>query len=798
MDRIQIINLLIEKNNYKSYLEVGVRNPNDCFNHIKCDLKHGVDPGVEGDYGFTFKMTSDEFFTQNKVKYDLIFIDGLHIDDQAYRDIVNSLDSLTENGTIVLHDCNPPTIHHAREDYYYTSTPAGGYWNGTTWKAVVHARATIENLYTSVVDTDWGVGIIQRSNNPNNILNDNPFFAYNKFAENRKHYLNLISPQEFMTTYIGEKKNDRLELTWLAKFDDYASMGILSQKILENLNNVETSCKPIIGTTETKNSLVTDLIKKPINHNLGIMFAYPDMVKELASFKNKVIYTGVDSTGGIPNFANNCNKADFLLTPSNLSKKRMIDLGVKKPIHVFPHGIDPEIFKFKQRKKEGKFKFLYVGECSDRKGIFHLLTAFQDLFKDNPNVELHLKSNSAMLFYNGPEVEKIVGTMSNVFWDKSNTGHDEVLKLYEECHAYVYPTRADTFGMTVLEAMACGLPVISTPEAGSTELIKDRYYNVSSTLTPINGHPWMLGQWGEPNLDELKKQMKFVYENYDEITSNNTLWENSNFIRENFSWAKVTETFEQEILPKMNKSYKILTLLTSYNRPHHIKNVINSFKDIREEGVINHVYIVDNSNGPNKQEIVKTINDNIDKDFTLHVAEFNYGQRGALLQMLEEVNIDDYDFIQFSDQDNLYVEKLSTYCEILNENLDITFTTGYMSKEHGELGWRKTRFGKLCEKRSLRAGHMFMRMSDFKKLLPIHLDGQYGEKHNSSWNAGLDWELSYWNKNAAGRLTPNNFVLCVPNGVLHKGVDSTFYVWDVEGNEYKTEELIKLRYDEVI
>ena len=116
-----------------------------------------------------------------------------------------------------------------------------------------------------------------------------------------------------------------------------------------------------------------------------------------------------------------------------------------------------------------------------------------------------------------------------------------------------------------------------------------------------------------------------------------------------------------------------------------------------------------------------------------------------------------------------------------------------MSKEHGELGWRKTKFGNLCEKRSLRAGHMFMRVSDLKNLYPIHLDSQFGEPHNSSWYAGLDWELTYWNPKSIGRNSSHNFVLCVPSGVLHVGYDSTFYEWPVEENEYRLEELLEMR-----
>lgn len=586
---------------------------------------------------------------------------------------------------------------------------------------------------------------------------------------------------------------ERSNLTWLAKYDDYSSMGILSQKVLGNLKNTDISCKEIIGKTETDNKLIFDSIKKPINHDLGIMFAYPDMVNELNIFKTKVIYTGVDSTGGIPNFADNCNKADFLLTPSNISKVRMENLGVKKPIYVFPHGVDTDLFKFKERKKSDVFKFLYVGECSDRKGIFSLLNAFTYLFSDNSNVELHIKSNTSMLFYGSDKINEILNQHKNIVWHVSDEGHEKVIELYDECHTYVYPSRADSFGMTLIEAMSCGLPIISTNDPGSTELIKGRYFEVLSKDVPVENHPWMLGEWGEPSVENLMKNMKYVYDNYNKIVDSGALLDNSNYIQENYSWDKVVHKFEMEILPNLKKKRRVITLLTSYNRPHHIKNIINSLKDVREEGLENVVYIVENSNQENKEETLNVIRENVDDLFITYVSEFNMGQRGALLQLLEDINIDEYDYIQFTDQDNIFNEPVSTFCDILDENQDIFFTTGYMSKEHSELGWRKTRFGNLSEKRTLRAGHMVMRTRDLKSLFPIHLDAHYGKPYNSSWNAGLDWELSCWNPKSPGRRVDGNIVLCVPGGVLHKGVDSTMYEWDVERYEYKLDELINLR-----
>ena len=605
-----------------------------------------------------------------------------------------------------------------------------------------------------------------------------------------------MKPLSLTTPIYNNVNNDKTtKLTWLAKYDDYASMGILSQRLLEQLNDtIDLSCEAIIGKTETKNPLIHTLLDKPLNTDLGIMFSYPDMVRYLDNFKTKVIYTGVDTTGEAGNFVANGNSADFLLTPSNISKNRIKNMGITKPIFVLPHGIDPEIFKYTPRIKGDKFKFLYVGECSDRKGIFHTLNAFIDLFGNSDSVELHIKSNDAMLFYNSKEVKDIIKDYTNIFWHISDEGHDRVIELYKECHAYVYPSRGDSFGMTLLEAIACGLPTIATSEPGATELIKGRYYNVSTKSVPVKNHPWFIGNWGDPNLKDLIKYMKYVYDHYDLIIESKELKENSDYVRENYSWEKIANMFKNDILPKLIKPTKVLTLLTSYDRPHHIKNVINSLKDIQEYGIINDIYIVENSHLEYKNEALKVIKENINERFKVHNSEFNMGQRAAMLQMFDDMNIDDYDFIQFTDQDNLFVEPISIYCNILNQFPDKYVATGYMSKEHEELGWIESKFGRLNEKRACRAGHMVMRAKDIKNMMPIHLDRMHNDSYvNSSWNAGLDWELTYWNPKSPGSQGKQKFVLCVPGGVLHKGIDSTMYDWPVEENEYRLEELIELR-----
>lgn len=201
--RTEIINFLLSTfTGDTNYLEIGVRNPNDNFNHINATKKYSVDPGVEfKENPVDFKLTSDEFFAKldngeilnRELKFHVIFIDGLHLAEQVDRDIKNALKNIKDKGFIVLHDCNPPTEWHARENYSYHLTPARQNWNGTTWKAFLKWRYD-KDLSSCCIDTDWGVGIISKTNN----LGDNPtlkneFYEFNFLDKNRKELLNLIS-----------------------------------------------------------------------------------------------------------------------------------------------------------------------------------------------------------------------------------------------------------------------------------------------------------------------------------------------------------------------------------------------------------------------------------------------------------------------------------------------------------------------------------------------------------------------------------------------------------------------------
>ncbi|MCG6154359.1 class I SAM-dependent methyltransferase [Rubinisphaera margarita] len=182
--RTRLMNEIIRRKSYRSYLEIGCGN-NQHFSNIDAVRKIGVDPRQGG----THRMSSDDFFATNREIFDLVFIDGLHLDEQVTRDIHNSLSVLKSNGLILVHDCLP----QSREQQERIRTT--GSWMGDVWKAIVRLRQR-HDLDVAVLKDCCGIGaILPRSNS--NLLETIPELTWDVFVGERDHLLRILNPDEF-------------------------------------------------------------------------------------------------------------------------------------------------------------------------------------------------------------------------------------------------------------------------------------------------------------------------------------------------------------------------------------------------------------------------------------------------------------------------------------------------------------------------------------------------------------------------------------------------------------------------
>jgi hypothetical protein len=202
MYRFEIINHLIKENNFVNYLEIGVYRGQN-IREIIAEHKDGVDPGVEGEMvpEVNYQMTSDAFFDLIKdhpeIKYDLIFIDGLHHSEQVDKDIENALEHLVDNGIIVLHDCSP-------EQELYSLVPrVSAIWNGDVYKSVLRFRQKYSHKVITV-NTDCGCGIIFNNRHEQNHCSidelQQGLESWKYFDINRTKLLNLTPVNEFKTS----------------------------------------------------------------------------------------------------------------------------------------------------------------------------------------------------------------------------------------------------------------------------------------------------------------------------------------------------------------------------------------------------------------------------------------------------------------------------------------------------------------------------------------------------------------------------------------------------------------------
>jgi hypothetical protein len=193
--RYHVLNYLINKYGYKRYLEIGV-NSGDNISKIVAENIDGVDPVKMHDMT-NFVMTSDDFFAQLKpdIKYDIVFIDGLHLHEQVILDVENSLKHLNAGGIILLHDCNP-----TQEIYQVREHVPGHPWNGDVWKAILHFRKTRKDLQICTINTDYGLGVIvpgEQSLYEDITWPNIADYTYEYFDKNRLEILNLVTVNEF-------------------------------------------------------------------------------------------------------------------------------------------------------------------------------------------------------------------------------------------------------------------------------------------------------------------------------------------------------------------------------------------------------------------------------------------------------------------------------------------------------------------------------------------------------------------------------------------------------------------------
>jgi glycosyltransferase involved in cell wall biosynthesis len=226
-------------------------------------------------------------------------------------------------------------------------------------------------------------------------------------------------------------------------------------------------------------------------------------------------------------------------------------------VDVVPEGVDPEVFHGHVRRvvsRSGQpFRFLAVGKLEKRKAYPELLEAFRQAFGNDRTVQLVLKADDLQDIElherKKRELTELVASsgMTNVELHWGNWPKERMAGLYNYCDAFVFPSRAEGWGLPALEAIATGLPIVSTFYSGHTEFlqhVRSSLLEVEFGLRPIDdleyskfwpadaGNP---GSWAHPSTASLVACLKAVRESYS--TYGDAAAVNGSLVRERFSWS---------------------------------------------------------------------------------------------------------------------------------------------------------------------------------------------------------------------------------------------------------------------
>ena len=163
------------------------------------------------------------------------------------------------------------------------------------------------------------------------------------------------------------------------------------------------------------------------------------------------------------------NSTNLVIAPSKFVKTVLISNGVKTPIEIVSNGVDPKDFHKTLVKKYDIPTVLFVGRLGYEKNLEILIKSFKEI---NQNCRL-------LMIGEGTEYKKLKSLtnklkLKDVIF-KGFVKNDDLIDYYNKSHIFITPSKVETEGIVILEAMMCGLPIICINEGASKDLVKNNF-----------------------------------------------------------------------------------------------------------------------------------------------------------------------------------------------------------------------------------------------------------------------------------------------------------------------------------
>src|SRR6266496_2979051 len=187
----------------------------------------------------------------------------------------------------------------------------------------------------------------------------------------------------------------------------------------------------------------------------------------------------------LPDF---CEAVDLVISPSAGMEKILRELDVKSHIEIIPNGVD--LSKFQQTKpfQRSKFGFtdqdillVYAGRLAPEKNINFLLESFAGIAQTIPNVYLLIVGGGKKQFEE--ELQNYIAELgvANRIRIIGMIPYEDIPSYLSMCDIFVTTSMAESFGMSTVEAMSAGLPIMGVHSTGTSDIVEEEKTGFLST-----------------------------------------------------------------------------------------------------------------------------------------------------------------------------------------------------------------------------------------------------------------------------------------------------------------------------
>ncbi len=286
-----------------------------------------------------------------------------------------------------------------------------------------------------------------------------------------RSFLNKIfNLEDYLIEYFDKKAKKLINFDDLDILIGWSSFSLKSFNLAKN-----KKCLKILERGSTHIDFQNEIMKKEYKiNNLK-----PRLISEYIVEKEKMEY----------------EIADYITVPTEFARQTFLEKGFSNnKIIKIPYGVNLKEFKKQNIKNsnDNKFRIIYTGALSLRKGIIYLLKTFDDLNLENSELLLIGNIDNEMRSV----INKFKSNKKIIF--KQSVKQSELIKYYSISNIFVTCSIEEGLSMVQLQAMASGLPVLCTPNSGGEEIVDD---GINGYILPIR------------DIEKLKEKILYLYNN---------------------------------------------------------------------------------------------------------------------------------------------------------------------------------------------------------------------------------------------------------------------------------------------